>query len=452
MSAEAVNRRRILAASLGAAAAVPMVACAPTTSDETNRPDPPRSPNRPASRNIRDFGAVGDGRADDTEAIRRACSVTDNAVAVYLPAGTYRVTAWPDLPDYASVLGEGSDITTVVYDGDGSLVNLQDRHRVSFKNMGFYLTGDTATAATIGNSFRCSFDSIVFRGNHLSDNFPKFRLQRGIVLERNSGGTSFVNCDINNFGIGLMTSCIQNYITSSKFSGNYIGVLGTGGDHNAGLSLSNVEFSSDNDPKTTDKHLNIDGAANDWWLTNVWFEGADIAISVGSIEQGGPAQFGMVNCKVAARTVCINLIRCRQPYLSNVQFDRDGDRSPVELKVDFENCPEGTAVNLISDAQYDIDPGVFPRGWSVVGRGRSSGPTFMGTVVARAGGANSDFFQAQGGDNQILSAVLPSGAFFSDRSDGGVILKDSGDKYWRLSVSTDGIVQTTPLGPDRPTG
>lgn len=39
--------------------------------------------------NARDFGAVGDGEADDTEALRRAVAA---GATVYLPAGTYRLT------------------------------------------------------------------------------------------------------------------------------------------------------------------------------------------------------------------------------------------------------------------------------------------------------------------------------------------------------------------------
>lgn len=40
-------------------------------------------------KNVRDFGAVGDGEADDTAALRRAVA---EAKVVYLPAGTYRLT------------------------------------------------------------------------------------------------------------------------------------------------------------------------------------------------------------------------------------------------------------------------------------------------------------------------------------------------------------------------
>ncbi|MBF6327869.1 glycosyl hydrolase family 28-related protein [Nocardia transvalensis] len=443
-----VGRRRLLAVTLGAAGAGSLMACSP-------RPAPAiefRSPHvsdAPSARNVRDFGAVGDGEADDTAALAAAVAVGDRPLVLYVPSGHYRVTAWPELPDYATVLGDGADVTTITYDGDGTLISLRRKHRVRFARIGFYVSGAKSTAAHLTECFRCSFEAVVLRGNHLADNFPRFIEQRGVVLDGNTGGTAFIDCDINNFGYGLVTSCIQNYVTSSKFTNNRVGVLGTGGDHNAGLALSNVEFVSDSDMRSTDKHVLIDGAANDWWFTNVWFEGAETALSVGT-DRGGPAQFGMVNCKVAARRICLQLNRCRQPYLANVQFDPDLNNPPTEVQIDGAGCPEGTAINLISGSYDEVDPRSFPEGWHVIGRGKVHGATFAGTTVVQAGAPDTDIMQVQDRQGDVLSAVLPSGAWLSDRPEGGIVLKDSAGGYWRLSVGTDGSVTTAPLGKQRP--
>ncbi|WP_433654769.1 glycosyl hydrolase family 28-related protein [Nocardia sp. CA-128927] len=446
---ESVNRRRLLAGSLGVAAAVPLAACAARSESDPEF----RSPHvndAPSARNIRDFGAVGDGKTDDTAAIARAAAVGDRPLVLYLPAGQYRVTSWPELPDYATVLGDGGDVTMINYEGDGTLIALHKRQRVRFGRLGIFVSNPTVTAVSLSECFRCSFESVVLRGNHLSSNHPRYVEQRGVVLDQNTGGTAFVNCDINNFGYGLVTSCIQNYVTSSKFTNNRISVLGTGNDHNAGLALSNVEFVSDTDPRTTDRHLVVDGAANAWWLTNVWFEGADTALSIGTRAHGGPAQFGMVNCKIAARTLCLDLAYCRQPYLANVQFDPDLDKPPTELRIDHQGCPEGTAVNLISSSARDIDPAVFPDGWHVIGRDRMFGARFAGTTVAQAGRPDTDILQVQAADGAVSAAVLSSGAWLSDRAEGGIVLKDSDGGYWRLSVSTSGAITAAALGRDRP--
>ena len=39
--------------------------------------------------NVRDFGAKGDGRTDDTSALRKAFSGLENGVTIYLPPGEY---------------------------------------------------------------------------------------------------------------------------------------------------------------------------------------------------------------------------------------------------------------------------------------------------------------------------------------------------------------------------
>ncbi|MFJ4654231.1 glycosyl hydrolase family 28-related protein [Nocardia sp. NPDC088792] len=450
MNDKIVNRRNLIAASLGAAA-VPLLASCSSGSPRAGDFRSPRVTDAPSARNVRDFGAVGDGVADDTAAFAAAATVTDRPLVLYLPAGTYRVQRVPELPDFSTVLGDGGDVSTLLYEGDDTLLALTGRQRVRFARFAVFVTGPRATAVSLSGCFRCSFDSVVIRGNHLSSNHPRYLEQRGVVLDRNTGGTTFTNCDINNFGYGIVTSCIQNYVTASKLTSNYIGVLGSGNDHNAGLSLANVEFVSDKDPRTTDRHLRVDGAANDWWLTNVWFEGAETAVSVGDSVRGGPAQFGMVNCKVAARSVCLDLIYCRQPYLANIMFDAERNtQPPTPIRIDATHCPDGTAINLISGFGDDIDARGFPNGWQVIGCGRGGGDRFAGTVVARARPDGGDLLQAQTSDGEPLAAVLPSGAWLSDRSDGGVILKDERNGYWRLTVGPDGALTTVPLGRGRP--
>ena len=53
--------------------------------------------------NVREFGAVGDGTADDTEALRRAIAARD---VVFLPAGTYRVSDTVLLRSKTQLVGE----------------------------------------------------------------------------------------------------------------------------------------------------------------------------------------------------------------------------------------------------------------------------------------------------------------------------------------------------------
>ena len=66
--------------------------------------------------NVRDFGAVGDGVADDTSALNAAFS--SGAKTVQIAAGTYRVTGSVIIPAAVSVIGEGSSITTITAAGN----------------------------------------------------------------------------------------------------------------------------------------------------------------------------------------------------------------------------------------------------------------------------------------------------------------------------------------------
>jgi hypothetical protein len=60
------------------------------------------------------YGAVGDGVADDTDAIQDAADAAAvNGGVVFFPPGTYKITATIDLADRVSVLGCGPRATTV---------------------------------------------------------------------------------------------------------------------------------------------------------------------------------------------------------------------------------------------------------------------------------------------------------------------------------------------------
>ncbi|WP_253194232.1 glycoside hydrolase family 55 protein [Gordonia sp. i37] len=443
-----LGRRRVLGAVIAGAVATGLAGCADGDTGVSSA-EPADLPVVGALRNVKSFGAVGDGKADDTAAIGKAVASGEPG-AVYLPAGTYRVTSWPEMPDHLSIVGDGGDLSLVLYEGSSTLISMAGKQRIRFDRMGIWVTHPKATALQLDGCFRCTFTGVVVRGGHTGDTYPDYLGQRGIVLSGNTGGTALIDCDINNFGVGIETSCIQNYLTSSKLATNHTGILGTGNDDNAGMAVTNSEFVSDTGANTTQYHVRVDGAANDWWFTNVWFEGADIALSIGRSGVGGPSQFGMVNCKVAARTRCIELDHCRQPYLANVIFDSDDRTAPEELRIDAGDCPEGTAVNLISSSSDTIAGSVFPSGWNVLGRGSFSPAPVSGTLVTQGGGVGQDAIQVRCTNGGVQAAVLSNGTWLSDDPNAGIVLKDAKGGYWRLVVTPDGRMTTDSLGSVRP--
>lgn len=64
--------------------------------------------------NVRDFGAVGDGVTDDTEAFARAMAAClDDGGAFYIPPGTYKINA-PISPNNAVYTFAGDSLSVPV--------------------------------------------------------------------------------------------------------------------------------------------------------------------------------------------------------------------------------------------------------------------------------------------------------------------------------------------------
>src|SRR5690606_29391757 len=78
--------------------------------------------------NVRRFGAKGDGKTDDTQAIQAA--IDAGTGTVYFPKGSYRITAPLDLDlqklGYTSMSGEG--ISLIVMAGPGPAIRVSGTH------------------------------------------------------------------------------------------------------------------------------------------------------------------------------------------------------------------------------------------------------------------------------------------------------------------------------------
>ena len=88
--------------------------------------------------NVKDFGAVGDGRADDTEAIRHA--VEQGGGWLLLPRGTYRLTAPVviDLDRYGPIALDGQGGTgRLLMDAPGPAIRLVGTHDKSAEPQSF---------------------------------------------------------------------------------------------------------------------------------------------------------------------------------------------------------------------------------------------------------------------------------------------------------------------------
>ncbi|MBE6541348.1 MAG: hypothetical protein E7672_02750 [Ruminococcaceae bacterium] len=67
--------------------------------------------------NVRDFGAVGTGLVDDTDAVKAALAAAgeNGGGVVYFPRGRYQITDPIDIPDYTTIRGESKNKTQVFW-------------------------------------------------------------------------------------------------------------------------------------------------------------------------------------------------------------------------------------------------------------------------------------------------------------------------------------------------
>ena len=104
---------------------------------------------------VRDFGAVGDGVTDDTDAINRAlfqlfCREINTEIrrSLFFPAGTYRVTNSVNIPPYAKLYGEGSESSIIKLDvgGDSSFGDYVARTADGDQQIGVNIGNNSAVA------------------------------------------------------------------------------------------------------------------------------------------------------------------------------------------------------------------------------------------------------------------------------------------------------------------
>lgn len=212
---------------------------------------------------VRDFGAVGDGSADDTDAINRALyqlyAVDNNPQvrrSLYFPAGTYRIIESLVIPSYAKLVGEGANCTTIFLDTSSDISSLSEyvaRYGDSKQQTGVNIGNNGATPPCnieissmsfqtveltdvflVEDATQCYFDSVNFIGpltktdittNTSTDDIAGVRFASTTSLVCNQ--ITFDKCYFGGLTYGINTDQQVNSITvsNSRFDTLFQGIV-----------------------------------------------------------------------------------------------------------------------------------------------------------------------------------------------------------------------------------
>ena len=112
-----------------------------------------------------EFGALGDGTADDTAAIQ---SAIDTGQPVYLPPGTYRVQTLRWSGDNRVFRGAGWDTTLKPWGASRALMQARNHPHLTIENLRLDCDGIAETAMDVGWDSPGLSAQSVFRGIHIT--------------------------------------------------------------------------------------------------------------------------------------------------------------------------------------------------------------------------------------------------------------------------------------------
>lgn len=186
---------------------------------------------------VKDFGAVGDGVADDTAAIQAAINAASaaNGGIVYVPAGTYSVKALL-MKSNVSIFGAGDCSVLSLAEGQYMLANSENVECSNVTIHGLRLIGNKATFTSTGGGVYSTRGTNWKISNCSFENFAQVGVLvglpgNGVTNWPNAGrvvvsGNTFLNCGNNGFGAIAVTHgsniCISgNSITSTDQNAGY---------------------------------------------------------------------------------------------------------------------------------------------------------------------------------------------------------------------------------------
>ncbi len=197
--------------------------------------------------NVREYGAIGDGQTDDTEAIQTALNKLENGGVLYLPPGTYRISqtlllAQARRMEGVGVFGHGRTTRLVWHGAEGEALFHPDGVSYSYfrgivfdgrniaavgilKKNRFFETESTYRDLAFLNFTNAGFlvhpNRLQAVAEPIFDNCFFAHNRRGIAFTRfNDYNFVLVNCEFRDNDIGLLGRNGQFMLRNSHFANN----------------------------------------------------------------------------------------------------------------------------------------------------------------------------------------------------------------------------------------
>lgn len=269
---------------------------------------------------VRDFGAIGDGLADDTLAIQQALASHD---CVFVPEGTYLITAPITLSDGQALTGAGQK----------AVIKCQSN----------------------------LFNAIDVPASHTG--ISSLRLEGGAVGIALAGGVA---------------ECVQNAVTDVTIAGAAVGIrLDGGGNASFPCYWNNFNRVLVEQPGTHGVHLTLSGAgdtpnANHFYSVRVYSKGAATSGCGFYVEHGGNANT-FIDCEAnvngasaescfrvgagAGKTLLVNLYTESTNTVPNVRLDAGSAETSI---INLHAQSDGAAIYDLSGGEYDAYNAGFP--------------------------------------------------------------------------------------------
>lgn len=160
--------------------------------------------------------ALGDGVADDTIAIQTALDTGGDGKAIYLPAGTYRITQTLVLkgPIHGVlIVGHGRD-TKIVWDGAEGGTMLWSNGSAYSSYVGISWDGRNRAAVGFEHASEKRFETEVKHEHEAFRNFTGYGIRVGYQQKVASAEINYLNCLFENCGTGAAFLAFNDYDNS----------------------------------------------------------------------------------------------------------------------------------------------------------------------------------------------------------------------------------------------